>query len=211
MTRLLLIRHGLSITNKARMFTGQMNVSLAPLGYEQASKTAEYVAAQYKVDVIYASDLDRACQTVQPLAERLGLPIHTCRDLREIDVGSWQARLVEEIGREFPAEYAHYVNDPGTFHFERGESFSALMERAMLALTRIAKENDGKTVVIGTHGGVIRSLLAAWSGFGIKRIKEIPSVANCSITVVECESGEMRPVQIAFAGHLADLDSKDKR
>ena len=211
MTRFLIVRHGLSEGNRAKIYQGQLDVPLAPQGHMQAEKTAVYLAEHYSINAIYASDLTRTCQTVQPLADRLGLPIHTCRDLREIDVGVWQGKSFEEVQREFPAEYMHYINDPDTFHFVDGEDVATLVRRSLLALARIAKENDGKTVVIGTHGGVIRALLATWNGLNVKRIKEITPIANCSITVADYENGSIRLVQVASVAHLTNLESQDQK
>ena len=63
MTTLLLIRHGQSEANKLGVFAGHFDAPLLPLGIEQAKKTAAYIAENYKVDKVYASDLKRDVHT----------------------------------------------------------------------------------------------------------------------------------------------------
>ena len=67
-TTLLLIRHGESKANEKKFFAGHLNVELSEKGKAQAVLTANYVAENYQVDTIYASDLSRAYNTAQPLA-----------------------------------------------------------------------------------------------------------------------------------------------
>ena len=51
-------------------------------------------------------------------------------------------------------------------------------------MAEIAAANDGKTVLIGSHGGAIRSLCCAWKGFAIEEIDYVPDLGNASVTVV---------------------------
>ena len=208
MTRFIIIRHGRTAANKGAYFAGQMDVPLLDEGEEQAKRTAQYVLENYRVDCIYSSDLMRTCQTVQPIADSLGLPIYTCKELREVNVGNWQGRLRVDIQRENPEQYAQYVSNIGSFRFDGGEGFADVMERARLALARIAKENDGQNVVIGTHGGVIRSLYAVWNGLPASQIKEAPLVPNCSITIVEYDNdGHTTCLRFASDEHLSNTNA----
>ena len=63
MTKFILIRHGNSMANTLRNFAGHTDAELSPVGEKQIKLTAEYVAKNYKVDKIYASDLKRAFNT----------------------------------------------------------------------------------------------------------------------------------------------------
>ena len=56
MVRFVIVRHGLSIYNKERKFTGQSDIPLDEIGFEQAQNTANYILKNYKIDKIYSSD-----------------------------------------------------------------------------------------------------------------------------------------------------------
>ncbi len=204
MVRFVIIRHGYSVNNKEKRFSGQMDVPLDAIGYEQAQLTKDYVLQHFQVDSVYSSDLSRAYETVKPIADALSLPVIKCRLLREIDVGAWQGRPHEDVKREFPETYFRYLESPGTTRFENGENYQDVMDRAQRALREIAAENEGKTVVIGTHGGVVRALRACWDGVPAARIKDVPRTKNASVTVIEYENGAVRQTLVNYNEHLQD-------
>ncbi len=73
-TRLYLVRHGQSAGNAEGRFGGHSPTPLSKLGHEQAEITAKALAKE-RITAIYSSDLLRAVQTAEPLAELLNLPI----------------------------------------------------------------------------------------------------------------------------------------
>ena len=204
MVTFLVIRHGFSRGNKENRFSGQMDVPLDETGILQAKATAEYVLSQFKVDSVYASDLSRAVDTVEPIAEALGQSVHTCKELREVDVGDWQDRTNEEIAQMYPESLAVYRKTPGLTRFDGGESFIEAQQRSLETIARIAAENEGKTVVVGTHGGIVRALQVAWLGMSMAQMQEIPYVPNCAVTVVNYENGKAEIVLSGYADHLTE-------
>ncbi len=86
---------------------------------------------------IVASNLRRAHQTAEILAEALHLPVDVDPDLREIDVGDWQGLTRAEINERAPGALADWSegrseSTPG------GESRTHLTDRAQAALLRAA-------------------------------------------------------------------------
>ena len=65
-----------------------------------------------------------------------------------------------------------------------GETRLQLRQRITRAMAEIAAENDGQTVLIGSHGGAIRALCCAWQGYSIEEMDMVPDLNNASITVV---------------------------
>lgn len=204
MVYFIIIRHGYSTGNKEKRFSGQMDVPLDNIGLSQAKSIAEYIIENFKVDSIYSSDLCRAYETVKPIADALELPIHRCKKLREVDVGKWQGMLIEDVKKEFPESFELYRQNPGISQFDGGESYADVMIRGKLAFEKIAEENEGKTVVVATHGGVIRTLRASWNNIPAERIKDIPHVPNGSVTIAEYDKGNINWIQIGYIEHLTD-------
>ena len=204
MVTFIIVRHGYSVANKEKRFSGQMDIPLDEVGLCQAESVADYIVENFKVDSIYTSDLIRTVQTVKPTAERLGLAINKCKELREVDVGTWQGRLVEDIKKEYPENFEVYRKTPGLCRFDGGENYSDCLYRAKDVLDRLAKENDGKTIVIGTHGGVIRTLRAYLKNIPMDRIQELAHVPNASITIIEYNEGSIKLVEEGYAEHLSD-------
>lgn len=202
MTQLIFVRHGYSKGNKEKRFSGQMDIALDELGYRQAASVAHYILRNYQLDAIYSSDLCRAYDTVKPIADALHLDVHQCKALREVDVGEWQGMLIEDVKKKYPDSFDLYRKKPGIARFDGGESYSDMLERVLCAIEKIAKENDGKTVVIGTHGGVIRVLRAAWTGIALDQIEVIPHVPNASVSVFAYENGTAVPSLIGYCDYL---------
>ncbi|MBQ3068373.1 MAG: histidine phosphatase family protein [Clostridia bacterium] len=203
MTRLIVIRHGYSSANKNKIYSGHMDVPLEEIGIAQAERTAEYVLKNYKVDAIYSSDLSRACNTVRPIADALGLPLNKCAELREIDVGKWQGMLFDDVKTKMADNYNSYKIDPWNVPIDGGESYSMVIARALPKIEEIARDNDGKTVVIASHGGAIRALLSVWLDMK-DRIWDVPLSGNCSVTVVEYDGGRFEVVSVGYTAHLDD-------
>lgn len=207
MVTFILIRHGYSKGNKEKIFTGQLDLPLDEVGVAQAKATAKYISENYRIDRIYSSDLSRACETARPLAEATGLEILPCKELRETDFGKWQGMLIADVAKEFPEDFAEYKAAPGLSMFGGAECYATVMKRASEAIDRIAAENDGKTVVISTHGGVIRSLRAAWQNVELKDIKQIPHVPNSSVTVLDYDVRNKK-AEYKLTGYIDHLPDK---
>ena len=120
MTKLLLIRHGFSSGNKEKRFSGQMDLPLSEEGLRQAHLACEYILNNYQVGALYASDLVRAVDTVEPLSKELGLPIVALingnsaerrlrvppsLDSRDIKLPVFDVRAFERFG-QFLSQYA---------------------------------------------------------------------------------------------------------
>ena len=204
MTELLFVRHGYSEGNKDHRFSGQMDFPLDDAGRLQALEVAAYLRRAYRIDAIYASDLRRAYDTVRPLAEALSLPVHTVKALREIDVGLWEGVLREDVERQYPESYDLYKRKPGLLRFDGGESFSEMRARALDAVREIVKKHEGSTVVIATHGGVIRALRTLWERIPLDRMEEIPHVPNASVTLVRYDAEDGVLIHAGCCDHLSE-------
>lgn len=157
---LLLVRHGQSTWNAEGRWQGSADAPLSALGRRQARSAAGRLGA---VDVLVASDLERAVHTALLIGEELGVgPVVVEAGLRERDVGEWTGCTRAEISERWPEEMAAFqaggawaggVRPPG------GEAVGAVLERAVSALHRVAGAVEaGSDVVAISHGGVIRAL-----------------------------------------------------
>ena len=207
MVKFIIVRHGYSIFNKEKRFTGHIDVDLDERGYAQAAKNAEYIVANYHIDKIYSSDLCRAYNTVKPVADALGLPIHTSKDLRELYIGRWEGLSIADVKRDEPEALAFYRKRIPEANAGGGETRLQLRRRITRAMAQIAEENDGQTILVGSHGGAIRALCCAWQGYSIEEMDMVPDLNNASITVVLYDPKTDRAEFEVFnqADHLGDL------
>ena len=205
MTTLLLIRHGESLANLSRYFAGHKDPALTPLGLRQAECTAAFLAARYPICKVYSSDLKRAFQTGEAVAEKLSLPVCQDRDLREIYAGQWEGKTFDELREQFPEDYHQWLTDIGYCCPTGGESAAQLLARVAAALHRIAEENPDSVVAVATHATVIRAIQSKLSGVGLAGMKDVPWVVNASVTELHYENGQFTLGKIGQAEYLKDL------
>ena len=207
MTTIILIRHGESEANRHGIFAGHTDADLQPKGLNQAKVTAKYIANNYNVDKIYASDLKRAYKTAMCLGEILDLEVVAEKGLREIYAGEWEGMEFDKLSLLYPDEYSKWLKDIGSSVCNGGESVAELGERIMNILTKIAKENEGQTVAIGTHATPIRVAQCLIKTGALKEMKNIPWVTNASVTVFEYSSGVWSINAESIDEHLGELKS----
>ena len=201
MTKLILIRHGESSFNLVKRYTGQTDVPLTELGQKQAEITAQYILSNYKIDTIYSSDLSRAVKTAEPIANALNLEIKTDKRLREIFAGDWQGLYFSEVAKKYKEEYELYKKDRYLGRTSNGESMTDVLDRVYEALLEIAKENDGKCVLVSTHNGPIMAIQAPILNISLNDVK---SLSNNSVTEVDYENGEFKMITLGYDAHLGE-------
>lgn len=204
MTRLILIRHGQSTANEQNRFAGQTDVPLTELGKLQAKCAAEYIIKHEKIDKIYSSDLQRAHNTALPTSELTGIPIIDARELREICAGIWEGRLANEIEVEYENEFRTWRKDYAHARLPGGESVQEVYERVVPFVKKIARENDGLTLLIASHASPVRAVDCNSRGFGWEKMSDVPFVNNSAISIFEYDNttDTIRPVERNITEHL---------
>lgn len=205
MTKFVIVRHGQSEANLGEIYAGRFDAPLTDLGKQQARLVTDYVLKTYRVDAVYASPLSRAKETVRAIAESVDTPLLCKEGLSEIYGGKWERMRFQEIAEKYPQDALVWATDIGKARPTGGESFAEVQQRADKAFREIATENEGKTVVVGVHGGVIRSMQCIFEGQPIERMQQVPWVANSSVSEVDFDGQKYIPVMLGYTGHLGSL------
>jgi len=95
--RLLLVRHGESEWNRVRRFQGANDVGLSDVGRAQAEALGCAVKRGYRVAVAYVSPMRRALETAELALAGTTIPRVPLPDLRELSLGEWEGRTVDEV------------------------------------------------------------------------------------------------------------------
>lgn len=186
-TLLTLVRHGQTDWNLARRIQGTTDIPLNDTGRDDARAAAEALAGE-RYDAIYASPLVRAQETAQIIADELGLaaPALT-RGLRERTFGDGEGMLVDDYLTTW-GDWTSAV--PGA------ETLEEVRDRALDSLDRIVRASRrrsaprAESIIVVSHGGVIRSLLMHVSGGSLPRIGD--SLHNGSVHRFVAERGTLR-------------------
>lgn len=205
MTTLYLVRHGATKWNHTKRAQGQADIDLNDAGYRQAVGAAEELS-HVPIAAVYASDLQRAYKTAEPIAKTHGVEVRTDPAFREIDQGEWEGLHVDEIRRRWPDLWGparHWSTRPG------GESPAQVRERALKGVETVVREHPDGNVVVVSHGGTIRWLSAEALGYDDKRSARIRGLGNGAIVRVTAAIEEGRLVLRDLErldGNTTDLD-----
>ncbi|MES2155956.1 MAG: histidine phosphatase family protein [bacterium] len=157
-TRLWFLRHGEIEAGKVGAFIGRSEADLSPLGKHQAEAIKVYLESA-AVDAIVASPRRRAKDTVRPLASASGRIVDVRPGFAEMDFGSWEGKMWEDILRSDAAIAEEWQADPGAVACPGGESGNAFAARIDEALANLLAEFKGRSVVLAAHAGTNRAIL----------------------------------------------------
>ena len=170
-TTIFLVRHGETVDNARQIMQGQTHGELNERGQEQARQVAQRMASE-QIDVVVASDLHRAIQTAEIIAEPHGLPVRTTALLRERDWGSFTGRFIPELkGEIWPDDI---------------ESEADLLLRARSFLIYITTTYPGCRVVAVGHGIINKAILAVYANCSMREVQRMMN-AEVRILVTSAE------------------------
>ncbi|HEU5240582.1 MAG TPA: histidine phosphatase family protein [Ornithinibacter sp.] len=159
--RVVVLRHGETDHNAARIWQGHLDTTLSDLGLEQADAAGPAIAA-LSPDRIVSSDLTRARLTAESVGRACGIPVTLDPRFREIDVGAWQGMGAAEVADRWPEVQAALARGEDVRRGEHGETVADVAERVGAALTEhLDALGPGECLVVSTHGASGRTL-AAW-------------------------------------------------
>ena len=206
MTTILIARHGQSDWNLEKRWQGFADRPLTAKGCEQAEALAQRLA-HIELDAIYSSDLQRARETAAVVARSQGLEVQQVPDLREVDVGSWSGLTRPEAEERFPEGFARWkLGYPG---WKDGETYEAMTDRVLGAVTRIASEHDRGRVLIVSHGGPIRAMHAAALGLDVHAYRRLrPVEPNARLSAVCFVDGRL--TELCPANEIDALIARDQ-
>ena len=147
---LLIIRHGLPV--RIDDAAGPADPELSDIGHDQARRMADWLRHE-RITAVYTSPMLRAQQTAVPLAEALGVEAVVDDELSEFDRGQHFYVPIEELKASRDPRYEQLMRgehqgevDPYTFR-----------EIVTVAIERVVEGNQGGTVAVVCHGGVINA------------------------------------------------------
>lgn len=208
MVKFIVVRHGFSTSNLDKTLTGHLDAPLVDIGFKQGEAVSDYIFNNYKIDAIYSSDLIRAIQTIEKLAFLTNLPIIKEKGLREICCGVWEGLKISQIIQDHFEEYDRWRNFELGVCPQGGETFEQVKDRALSVLKKVAEQNNGKTIVIATHGGVIKVVQGYCLGLEGKRLNEIPYLSNGAILELEYCDGEFKINQGVIDSYLENIKTE---
>ena len=198
-TRLLLIRHGLSTWNVAGRIQGQADPPLDDIGREQAHKLARRLLED-QPNVLYTSPLRRAMETAEIIGNKLSVPVVIDDRLKEYGVGEIMGLTWQQVVEQYPDLARQWEEASEDVKFPDAEGSGVFRTRVSAAFAELLTQHPDETIGVVAHGGVLgaylNDLIGLPSRFSPFRF------ANSSLSIVEVNAVRPRVTLLNDTCHL---------
>jgi broad specificity phosphatase PhoE len=188
-----IVRHGETVYNTQGIAQGHNDSSLTPQGIEQAESLRSELK-NIHFDAAFSSDLLRAKRTAEIITLQRQLVINTTQLLRERSYGQYEGKP-SSLFREESKKILDQIKDL-TKEERRKVKFAPDVEsddeiatRLVTFIREVAITYSGKTILVVSHGGIMRAFLnhLAWSG---EKELEAGSIENTAYIKLESDGVE---------------------
>ncbi len=186
------VRHGITEWNQRGIIQGVTDIPLSPEGLRQARLLADRLYRENeRWDGVYCSDLQRAVQTGEVLAARLGIPLIRDERLRERSFGEAEGTTLAERLERWGEDWRRLVPDQ--------ESDDSVRERGLAFVREMGEKHPGGDLLVVTHGSFLARMLQALCN----RLDD-SHLLNMSLTVLQGQRDEWKPLLHNCTKHLAE-------
>jgi probable phosphomutase (TIGR03848 family) len=210
-TTVILIRHAHSVANEKGILAGRLpGVLLSKSGKKQAINLRKRLG-DLKFKYISISPLERCLATIQPWIKATGVStknIHVDEGFIEVDYGSWTGKKLSALSLK--KEWRVVQKTPSQMVFPDGEALAGVQSRAKKSLLNSIKKAGNGSVLIVSHGDVIKSLIATALELDLDKFQKIV-IDPASISVLDYSKGNFRLLHINDSTTCFDFLSDSKR
>ena len=176
LTKLYLVRHGRTTVPDAAQRPPD---PLSDLGIRQITSIAKRLKTLKDIDLLYSSEMTRAIQSGEIIAQTLGISLHHSPLLNELE--TWTS----------PTKLHDPATSPQAYHHALAVLEKA-QEKAVNYLEHISKDHAGKTIIVVSHGNIIRAIIANAIHAGVESMVRL-NCSNASLSLLEYDSDATKP------------------
>ena len=180
-----LLRHG--ETELGGGLRGSLDDALTEKGWAQMRAA---VIEQGPWDRLVSSPLQRCARFADELGAQLGLPVQLEKDLQELHFGAWEGQSTAALMDTSAEDLGRFWSDPYAFTPPDGEPVADFSARVLAAVERLHAAHAGERVLLITHGGVMKLLLAQARGLPREQLLNV-DVAHASLHSLSVSAGAL--------------------
>jgi probable phosphoglycerate mutase len=193
--RLVLIRHAHSEANAAGILSGRLpNVHLSERGVKQSEDLALRLG-NFPVANLRISPMERCFETISPWINSIVLPNNPRfeptidQELTEVDYGSWSGKKLAVLSKN--KLWKTVQESPSRMYFPNGEGIAQMQSRAMKSVHEAVSTKAKGSVVLVSHGDVIKSIVASALGMHLDEFQRI-IIDPASISILDYSTTKPR-------------------
>lgn len=200
-TRLFIVRHTETIGNIEKRLTGRKDYKITQRGeilIQKLTKELENI----KFDKIYSSVSKRAIKTIEPIAKKQKIEIEKKTELCEMYFGKYDGWKWEDVNKIQPEikQTQNEINE--IIGIPNQENMEDVADRMYDCILEIIKNNEGKTILISSHGVAIEAFLRKIVKIKFKDEREKFCQYNVAINELEYENNDFKIIQLANIKYL---------
>ena len=177
-----------------KVLAGRMpGVGMTERGRAEIASQAERLARE-KIAAIYASPLQRTRETAEIVSARLSLSIEFRDDLLELDFGEWTGATFDAIRAD--PRWQAWSTQRSLAAIPGGESMRAVQQRIVAAMIELDERHLHETIVLASHGDVIRAALLYALGMPLDFYSRI-EIGQGSISTIQIHPGGIRVLAVS--------------
>ena len=184
-----LLRHG--ETELGGGLRGSIDDALTDLGWAQMRAA---VVGQGPWDRLVSSPLQRCARFAEELGAQQGLPVHLDKDLQELHFGAWEGQSAAALMETDAQALGLFWADPYSFTPPQGEPVADFSARVLAALKRLHATCAGERILLISHGGVMRLLLAQARGLPREQLLNVEVGHGALFSLTLESAGVLREV-----------------
>ena len=192
MTVFHLLRHGEHVL-RGRVLAGRTpGVGLSARGRAEIAVVADRLADE-GIEALYSSPLQRTRETAEILSQRLDLPVHYREDVLELDFGEWTGLTFDAVRADDRWKLWSTCRSIATV--PGGESMRQVQDRAVRAVCELRLAHPEGTVLIVSHGDVIRAALLFALGMPLDFFSRI-EIGLASLSTIQIYDSGIRVLAV---------------
>jgi alpha-ribazole phosphatase len=185
--RLDLLRHG--ETELGGGLRGSLDDALTEKGWAQMRSA---VLEQGPWDRLVSSPLQRCARFAQELGAQLSVPVSLDKDLQELHFGDWEGQSAAVLMETDAEGLGRFWADPYAFTPPQGEPVVDFSRRVLTAVERLQASYAGERVLLISHGGVMRLLLAQARGLPREQLLNVEVGHGALFSLTVTSAGVLR-------------------
>lgn len=200
-TRLFIVRHTETIGNIEKRLTGRKDYEITENGQILIQKLTKELE-NIKFDKIYSSTSGRAIKTIEQIANKQKLKIEESDELCEIYFGIYDGWKWEDVNKIQPEikQKQNEINE--IIGIPKQESMEETANRIYDYILRILKDNEGKTILVSSHGIAIEAFLRKIENVKFRYEREKFCQHNVAINELEYENNKFKIIRLADINYL---------
>lgn len=202
-SKIFIVRHTETIGNIEKRLTGRQDYEITDKGKSLIERLTKKLR-NIKFDKVYASTSGRAEKTVEQLAELNGLDIEQKEELCEMYFGIYDGWKWEDVNKVQPEikQTQNAINE--ITGIPEQETMEEVAERMYNCILEIARQNEGKTILIGSHGVAIEAFLRKITNVPFAYERKRYCQYNVAINELDFEDNKFNIIQLANISYLQE-------